>query len=294
MTLTKLPPIVWHYTDASGFIGITASNEVWATAPIALNDYSEFQYGRDLIERVYREIEAGTPTGFDEEGKSTEGESLKRIYNGGFLSDSSHLVYVLSATTLEDDLGQWRGYGREGYAIGLDTQVPLLRNGDQVTPTCRADDWLPDRGWYTVVYDPDEQIKLARETLETAISLPAGGHLVRVVATQKLIMSAAARMKHSAFASEHEIRYLYPLYQSEAASYRSGQFGVTSYVKLTTADDRVPIRSVTCGPVGYEAVRVAEYDASIRSAKMDVAKRLLLSNHYFDVDVSQSLAPFRW
>jgi len=38
--------MLWHYTDASGLMGIVEHERLWATQTSFLNDSTELEYGR--------------------------------------------------------------------------------------------------------------------------------------------------------------------------------------------------------------------------------------------------------
>ena len=41
--------ILYHYTTASGLVGILQSNRLWATSAIFMNDVNELNYGTKFI-----------------------------------------------------------------------------------------------------------------------------------------------------------------------------------------------------------------------------------------------------
>jgi hypothetical protein len=43
-----VPPLLYHYTDATGLLGIVQSRAIWATHIRYLNDAQEFDYAADL------------------------------------------------------------------------------------------------------------------------------------------------------------------------------------------------------------------------------------------------------
>src|ERR1700678_2741703 len=43
------PDILWHYTNAAGFLGICRSGKLWATNTDYLNDASEMRHARRLV-----------------------------------------------------------------------------------------------------------------------------------------------------------------------------------------------------------------------------------------------------
>ncbi len=105
------PSILYHYTTAHGLRCIVESKSIWASDFRFLNDASEFQHGRSIFEKIFREMHQTLPSA-----------AAKRIDDGlGEMADPQFHVLVASFCTCSDLLSQWRGYnGGEGYALGID------------------------------------------------------------------------------------------------------------------------------------------------------------------------------
>jgi hypothetical protein len=90
--------ILYHYTDASGLMGILKNGSLWATNAGYLNDSLEFEAGRVIYSELF--------------GKET-GEILDRF--------SANKFYVVCFSSEGDLLSQWRGYANNGvgYSIGF-------------------------------------------------------------------------------------------------------------------------------------------------------------------------------
>jgi hypothetical protein len=111
----SLPTELWHYTNAESLIGILKTGQIWSTQVTCVNDNLEQRYFGDLVHDAVREQRA----------KNTDpmlGVMLRvadeALANRDFTT-ASHFVACFSE--VEDDLGQWRGYGSGecGYAIGF-------------------------------------------------------------------------------------------------------------------------------------------------------------------------------
>jgi hypothetical protein len=113
---TSIPPL-FHYTDASGTIGIIQNRCLWATSINFLNDPDELVYGAKTI------LESFEESRIDETFKVTLNAffdiSKNSIFDG--TSDTSD-IHVISFCEKPEILGQWRLYGRNGngYCHGLD------------------------------------------------------------------------------------------------------------------------------------------------------------------------------
>jgi hypothetical protein len=111
------PPVaeVWHYTSADGLIAILKSGQMWSTQVACLNDSLEQRYFGDLVNDVVRLQMA----------QNTEPDLavLLRIADQGLSQRdfASAWHFVACFSEVEDDLGQWRGYGGGecGYALGF-------------------------------------------------------------------------------------------------------------------------------------------------------------------------------
>lgn len=112
-----MPEVAYHYTTATGFQAILENRRLRATNFSFLNDPSELQYGRELVEQMLVE-------------RLDTSEALHRAFFefvvSSFGTEMAAEVYVSCFTKLEDDLSQWRAYGNssgERYAIGFDSEA---------------------------------------------------------------------------------------------------------------------------------------------------------------------------
>jgi hypothetical protein len=111
------PPVseIWHYTDAEGLVGILKSGQLWCTQVSCLNDCLEQRYFGDLMHAAVKARRAkNTDTNLAILLRIAE-ESL----GGRDFSAAGNFVACFSE--VEDDLGQWRGYGggQCGYSVGF-------------------------------------------------------------------------------------------------------------------------------------------------------------------------------
>jgi hypothetical protein len=115
----NLPPEIWHYTNAQGLIAILTTGKIFSTQISCLNDNLERRYFGDLVLASLKDIAT----------KSTDvklavlfGAALSQLANPDY-SATWHFATCFSE--VEDDLGQWRGYGGGecGYAIGFKTEL---------------------------------------------------------------------------------------------------------------------------------------------------------------------------
>ena len=78
------PSILYHYTTAHGLRCIVESKSIWASDFRFLNDASEFQHGRSIFEKIFREMHQTLPSA-----------AAKRIDDGlGEMADPQFHVLV--------------------------------------------------------------------------------------------------------------------------------------------------------------------------------------------------------
>lgn len=171
-----LPTIFFHYTTAAGLEGIVRQGSLRATNFSFMNDPSELQYGRDLIQEVLSDrLNAA------EGDKETFLEYTGINFNSEMLSE----VYVCCFTKLEDDLSQWRAYGgnvAERYAVGFDAEeIQSLASRDENTFLARVN------------YDLDRQVERISDVLDKGITF-VQEHRPRAADLIKFGEAAAARL----------------------------------------------------------------------------------------------------
>jgi len=111
-----LPEDIYHYTTARGLEGIVREQKLRATNFSFMNDPSEIQHGRELVEETIAE-HLRAATGLE--------EIFFQFVVANFNLEMLAEIYVCCFTKLRDDLSQWRAYGvsaNERYSIGFDTE----------------------------------------------------------------------------------------------------------------------------------------------------------------------------
>lgn len=170
-----LPTAVYHYTTAAGFEGILRDSFVRATNLTYMNDPSELEYGRRVVDRTLaREAKASAGTRrilFDSASKALEQASLAE-------------VYVACFTLLKDNLSQWRAYGSatgERYSIGFNPGV--LQDA-----TVGPESFLT-----SVSYSASTQVKRVRTVLTRAAEFITAEHVPQK-SLQPLAIETARRL----------------------------------------------------------------------------------------------------
>ncbi|SHP16118.1 Uncharacterised protein [Mycobacteroides abscessus subsp. bolletii] len=143
-------PDLYHYTSAEGLYGILNNQQLWLTHAGYLNDTEEFIYGlrvimeemRDYRAEINSRISSGE-SGLNELSGYIDGAlnafdftnllNSNNALSDGMSTDEKILLvstfqdritpFVSCLSTERDQLSQWRGYARGGYAIRFDTEA---------------------------------------------------------------------------------------------------------------------------------------------------------------------------
>jgi Protein of unknown function (DUF2971) len=278
---------LYHYTSAQGLQGILRSRSLWATDAAFLNDSQEIKYSAEpLIARMSEILAANvhdkreswavssTPQNYLEFMESaleaiqtfvTSDRQTHAAQNDAFIDAAT---YVACLSEEHDQLGQWRAYGRRGYAIGL------TREGlEEAAP--RLDQ---------VRYGESEVNRLCDkligefETQEKSAFHPSLGGFIRAVLD---IMPELALVKHEAFHQEREWRLVVrPLTIDRTEIRVRVSSEVVPYVECTFPQSC--IAEIVIGPGGdFHSERAVR--ALLRANGYDPA----------EVQITQSRAPFR-
>ena len=289
---SKPPPLLYHYTNAQGLIGIVQSGKFWATDIRHLNDPYELRYSaqrmsdaRYEIERKYSNLMSYAASALRD--LSHELEEGFKIYL------RAYKVHVVCFCEDGDLLSQWRGYGAnaDGFAIGFDTSGFKRWSGGPRKP--RMDfrkisysesaleniiSTATDRAFAVFKKRAEEDgLEKAHKDIE----------LIRGYFTA-LTADATYVFKSPAFKEENEWRFIYTIFQdygAEQIEYRVLQGRLTPYVPLTTwppeTIERLPIRQIVFGPTLN------------RELTKRAVEGLLRKSGYKDVEVVGSRIPYR-
>jgi hypothetical protein len=274
---------IYHYTDASGLLGIVQERKLWASEAAGLNDRAEVRQGWAKI-LEWAERQPGS-------------EAMELILDHSrHPAKESHEVFILSASTRPDDANQWRLYagGGRGYTVELDPSVPLVVASDAVRRWRRSEtslgspDWDFDLAatsayvtpWFHVLYN-DQEIDTALRFLKKRVESDIAqleDMKARAVDDDRIgeeaadsfdrsygfVAQLANLIKEPGFAGENEVRIVTTFLRAEDhLRYRAGAYGVVGYAELITSptgerepvivdgDDPapLPIKSVRIGPL---------------------------------------------
>lgn len=293
------PDIVYHYTDGGGLLGILQNHQLWASASHVLNDEEEIEYGLNVLRAAINELR------IDDVLPTEITDRWNTIADSTVFAESLQGCFILSASTDDDSLSQWRNYaGNDGFCIGLNSEL-LYPDRAADFQGAKTFPGLTTPGWLPVIYNPVEQLRIAKDVLlkssrnemdalwnivleqiptlaknlEITKSLEDGFDLMRL---QRLV----ACFKHPAFIDEREIRFVVSLRDSPRVYYRQASGRLVPYVALHSnnrqqpSQPRLPIASVRSAP-------------TVRNETTLVVTEMLRSFGYEDVKVDKSSIPFR-
>lgn len=153
----RLPEILYHYTNMMGFHGIVDSGMLWATHIAYMNDFSEYLHAVLVAGQISGELKQSEtqPT------KVKFYTALETLLHPNQMAMEDYPpIFVSCFSKAEDNLSQWRAYGKGegGISLGFDAEVLRAR--------------IKEAAWLVpVIYDPEKQQKTIRDFLEVSSNL---------------------------------------------------------------------------------------------------------------------------
>lgn len=261
---------VHHYTDTGGLIGIVRNKKFWATNIQFMNDSLEYDFGLqkvaesldDALERLRADV-SGEISFTDTLEKSVQ-TVVKMLRGAG--SNPKDGQYVCCYSRHPDDLGQWRGYARNGYCISFDeetlTKSLSASQSDERSVRCSNVDYGGQSyGWTEAEYT-DSVLKRMHDILHNSesnladygfsASDPIFGEFVKqnqrnalaTIAGIAAVQGPIPFLKESCFAAELEMRVC--VSHPREVEFRTSAIGPIPYTELKF--DPISIKSVTVGP----------------------------------------------
>jgi hypothetical protein len=237
---------LFHYTDATGLLGILKEKSIWATSAYHLNDSREFSYAVDLIKARFEER-------FPREDNPA-GTFHGRLRDQLLTLTKDIQVFVASFSEQGDLLSQWLAYSGlgNGYAIGLSAKHFEAAKGD---------------GFMLVrcLYEEAKQIALTDAVIDVLCENSSVGDEERSSRLTKALIAAAA-IKHPGFQQEAEWRLVKTspvgFGMCRSTQFRKGRNGIVPYLRaplLTEEHARTLVpKSIHIGPNdNVEAAQVA-------------------------------------
>lgn len=253
--LPKLPQredLVFHYTDAAGFLGICQSKSLWASDIRLLNDYLEIGYFFDGVRSFLRQRQSTDPI-VDLLSKSAPPYAWQ---------------FVTCFSQERDLLSQWRAYtGLQGFAIGF------LRK--HLAETAKENDF----DFRAVNYDPAvterrvvELVELGMESTEygawNANPSDIGSRQSCAGVFERIFLQEAVFHKHPSFEEEREWRLCKQISRlSREIKFRTTRRGIVPYLEFQLK----PMPPVFDHHPSNFAMEVVLYPGGISNAQFDAA-----------------------
>lgn len=277
---------LYHYTDASGLLGILQSRQIWATNPVFMNDQTELLHSLLMLKEI-----VGHPTGVGGQAGQPNDLADRMMIE---VADNFYQyleIYAVCFCAQGDLLSQWRAYGKTvGYAIGFDPRglVPLASGQTQLRSVT-----YDENIQRSILHDVVRRWRLVFADIKEPPSDTQLGRIRRMGALTFAVAFAevAVAFKHGGFQEEQEWRLItrkVPFMPDELfpTRFRERDGIILSYVEvgLSEIDGQrplLPISEVRLGPRPYidrDGYAVVE---------------LLKSLGYEDVKVGHSAVPLR-
>jgi Protein of unknown function (DUF2971) len=243
------PRILYHYTSASGLMGIVEKKEIWATKIDYLNDAHEFWHAHELaFEALTRRAKKSTKAVRFALGQMKE--RLERRIDRG--------VFVASFSEEGDLLSQWRAYcpAKGGFSIGFPTEVIFSKrpfNQDLALQKC--------------IYAEREQRRFIEDAISWCLeplhrpspaqerNLEGVGHSCAWNFFFLMTLSAPI-LKSPGFAEEKEWRLVLINHDSQTPLFRASDSIIVPYLPLRLYSETTAfaLSRVVVGPTGKLAL----------------------------------------
>jgi hypothetical protein len=245
------PPVIYHYTNPAGLIGILSEGELWATDVQYLNDSSELLHAEKLHKQVLKELIAEAPAGSLQKTLAMKARERPPWH-------SRLQTYVVCFCADDDLLTQWKTYGAwgSGFSIGFD-RIELEKALPSLVSSKDIIDG-PNVSLNGIVYSEEEQRESLRLSFNRYISRlpaePSPSEIDEFATDAGDAARSASRFKHPAFGPEKEWRIVISSHPFSAGApeplfFRPSSRTVVPYVKTSRQQNgRLPIASITVGP----------------------------------------------
>ena len=243
------PPLLHHYTDQHGLLGIISTAEIWATSVDNLNDSKEFKYGKELAASLISSRIEGES---DERKKKHLGYLRNAAVNAGIN------ICISSWSSRVDDLSQWRAYGGSGTGYSIDLNGASLRRfaeaQDFILAACIYDQSAQERVLHSLI-----DANLTRNIEEESSHPPERDDRFQLEQNGGSfayhINRYAALLKHPAFRAEEEWRLISKPIMVSRMHFRPGVSTIASHFRFslrdgdeTQGEPKIRIDSVHVGP----------------------------------------------
>jgi hypothetical protein len=287
------PPLLYHYTNGAGLVGILGDKVLWATDLRFLNDGEELRFATRTLSNFARsfalELEewAADEQQPQEERWSAQGRSerLSGIADAIDAREAYRYEQFYAACFCSDGdlLSQWRAYAqRDGFALGFDSSV-------------LAEDAAAVGGQLVrVLYGKDALQPVIDELrlIDRGAGFPGSGGESY---TQQTLLPWLTRVKNPAFEEEHEWRVVIetPRDRTQGIAFRTSDgLGVVPYVKMGLSINA--LRRVVVGPGSHVEVRRAGIEQFVSSVTAALAPQQGVDARSVEVVMSSIAESYRF
>jgi hypothetical protein len=245
---SDLPENLYHYTNLNGLQGILSNSEIWLSNLYFLNDKSEYELGLKIVVEQLENYKSGFSV-----LRSTKYfvESLEKAIE--FIKEKES-PYILSLTSNNDLLSQWRGYTENGVGVNIGFGKEFFQNNSLNIFKC--------------IYDKEKQVKFISHIVTESIFMFVGvAHSQGIFEEEKetdledynesvsiagryfidRIILACSLIKDSNFKEEDEWRVLYFGNDKEVNFLNKGNY-FKPYIKYDLKDLDESISEIFIGP----------------------------------------------
>jgi Protein of unknown function (DUF2971) len=234
--------MLWHYTNAAGFLGIFRSGKLWATNTDYLNDASEMRHARHLVLKAVLDSRSSA--------QNREEHEMLNFLCDCMGSDATRPVFVTSLSAAKNELSQWRAYGggTGSFALGFNVTSMLAAIGKNTEIRFNL---------YKCIYDEARSQSLCQQFVDRlleafraqrAASKPGANDYQAMMdlihEAVRLFDTLAPLIKHPDFIAEAEWRLVSdPVnLKKRPIRLREGKTGIVPYVELKIAKDKTDPR----------------------------------------------------
>jgi len=236
------PDILWHYTNAAGFLGIFRSGKVWATNTDYLNDASEMRHARRLVLKVVFDSRSNA--------QSREEHEMLNFLCECMGSEATRPVFVTSLSAAKNELSQWRAYGAASgsFALGFNVTGLLAAIGKNTETRFNLYKCIYDEGSSRVLCQQFVDDLLEAFRAQRAASRSGANDCQEMMdlvhEAVRLFDTLAPLIKHPDFIAEAEWRLVSdPVdLKKRPIHLREGKTGIIPYLELTIAKDKTDPR----------------------------------------------------
>ncbi|MFM2481162.1 DUF2971 domain-containing protein [Celerinatantimonas sp. YJH-8] len=267
---------LYHYTSLKALFGIIESGVIHLGQSEMMNDPEEYSYGGRLLKEYVKENHIDL---YREFKKDLGLYSLE--YDG---------AYLLSLTSLEDDVSQWRQYGDNGYGISIKFNSSISNNFTSLLVNKKGYQGNAPELFYSdygpCIYDRKEQIKIIKDRLNNMEPLIENKAFI----FSEFDLYSRIFFKQEAYKGESEYRIFVSRFptspiefnnQISDVSYKMGYYGITEYVSLPIfKQEKILIDEICIGP-------------KVNRENILNIKKMIYKSHHIDVNVKPSLTKMR-